>query len=181
MPIWEEWADDVRAVLDGARSEQAAVLAETDGGPTCVLFTAMHPERVTGLILANTTARRFDVVDANTEPGDRVSNHNGLGVPGRPPERADVDHGRSKAIVKQDVVTEIPWISGDGSSRPAGNGARTTPDRHSQRRAALAKKGSTLGTRPPVPVALPVHRLALAPGMRPTPTVGGSQSASEGG
>jgi hypothetical protein len=50
------------------------VLAEGDGGPTCVLFTAMHPERVTGLILAKTTARRFDGVDANTEPGDRVSN-----------------------------------------------------------------------------------------------------------
>ena len=59
MPTWEEWADDVRAVLDAARSEQAVVFAETDGGPTGLLFTAMQPDRVSGLILANTTARRL--------------------------------------------------------------------------------------------------------------------------
>ena len=45
MPTWEEWADDVRAVLDAAGSERTVVLAETDGGPTGLLFTAMHPER----------------------------------------------------------------------------------------------------------------------------------------
>jgi pimeloyl-ACP methyl ester carboxylesterase len=52
MPTWEEWADDVRAVLDAAGSERTAVLAENDGGPTGLLFTAMQPERVSGLILA---------------------------------------------------------------------------------------------------------------------------------
>jgi class 3 adenylate cyclase len=57
MPTWEEWADDVGSVLDGAGSEQAVVLAEGDGGPTGLLFTAMRPERVSALILANTTAR----------------------------------------------------------------------------------------------------------------------------
>ena len=56
MPTWEEWADDVRAVLDAARSERAVVLAEADGGPTGLLFTAMQPERVSALILANPTA-----------------------------------------------------------------------------------------------------------------------------
>ena len=59
MPTWEEWADDVRAVLDAAASERAVVLAETDGGPTGLLFTAMQPERVAALILANTSARRL--------------------------------------------------------------------------------------------------------------------------
>ena len=59
MPTWEEWADDLRAVLDAAGSERAAVLAETDGGPIGLLFTATQPERVSGLILANTTARRL--------------------------------------------------------------------------------------------------------------------------
>jgi class 3 adenylate cyclase len=63
MPTWEEWADDVRAVLDAAGSERTVVLAETDGGPTGLLFTAMHPERVNGLILANTTARRLKADD----------------------------------------------------------------------------------------------------------------------
>jgi class 3 adenylate cyclase/pimeloyl-ACP methyl ester carboxylesterase len=63
MPTWEEWADDVRAVLDAVGSERAVVLAETDGGPTGLLFTAMQPERVCGLILANTTARRLRADD----------------------------------------------------------------------------------------------------------------------
>jgi class 3 adenylate cyclase len=63
MPTWEEWADDVRVVLDAAGSERAVVLAENYGGPTGLLFTAMHPERVSGLILANTTARRLRAED----------------------------------------------------------------------------------------------------------------------
>jgi pimeloyl-ACP methyl ester carboxylesterase len=57
MPTWEEWADDVRAVLDATGSERAVVLAQNESGPIGLLFTAMHPERVAGLILANTTAR----------------------------------------------------------------------------------------------------------------------------
>jgi class 3 adenylate cyclase/alpha-beta hydrolase superfamily lysophospholipase len=63
MPTWEEWADDVRAVLDASGSEQTVVLAEADGGPTGVLFTAMQPERVSALILANTTARGLKADD----------------------------------------------------------------------------------------------------------------------
>jgi class 3 adenylate cyclase len=63
MPTWEEWADDVRAVLDAARSERTVVLAENDGGPTGLLFTALHPERVAALILSNTTARRLRADD----------------------------------------------------------------------------------------------------------------------
>jgi pimeloyl-ACP methyl ester carboxylesterase len=59
MPTWEEWADDVRAVLDAAGSERTVVLAENDGGPTGLLFTAMQPERVAALILTNTWARRL--------------------------------------------------------------------------------------------------------------------------
>jgi pimeloyl-ACP methyl ester carboxylesterase len=43
--------------------EQAAVLAETDGGPTGLPFTATQPDRVSGLILANSTARRLRADD----------------------------------------------------------------------------------------------------------------------
>jgi pimeloyl-ACP methyl ester carboxylesterase len=39
------------------------VLAEGDGGPTGLLFTAMQPERVSALILTNTTARRLRAAD----------------------------------------------------------------------------------------------------------------------
>jgi class 3 adenylate cyclase len=63
MPTWEQWADDVPAVLDAAGSERTVVLAENDGGATGLLFTAMHPERVAALILANTSARRLRADD----------------------------------------------------------------------------------------------------------------------
>jgi class 3 adenylate cyclase len=63
MPTWEEWADDVRAVLDAAGSERTVVIATADGGPIGLLFTAIHPERVSGLILVNTSARRLRADD----------------------------------------------------------------------------------------------------------------------
>jgi class 3 adenylate cyclase len=63
MPTWEEWPDDVRVVLDAAGSKRTVVFAENDGGPTGLLFTAMQPERVSALILANTTARRLRADD----------------------------------------------------------------------------------------------------------------------
>ena len=63
MPTWEEWADDLGAVLDAAGSERTVVLAENEGGPTGLLVTAMQPERVAALILADTTARRLRAED----------------------------------------------------------------------------------------------------------------------
>jgi class 3 adenylate cyclase/alpha-beta hydrolase superfamily lysophospholipase len=71
IPTWEQWTDDVRAVLDAAGSERAVVYAEGDGGPTGLLFTAIQPERVSGLILSNTSARfvRADEYPIGLAPG----------------------------------------------------------------------------------------------------------------
>lgn len=63
MPTWEEWTEDVRAVLDAVGSERAAIFAENDAGPIAVLFAAMQAERVNALILANTTARVMKASD----------------------------------------------------------------------------------------------------------------------
>jgi class 3 adenylate cyclase/alpha-beta hydrolase superfamily lysophospholipase len=63
IPTWEEWADDVRGVLDAAGSERTVLLTEGNGGPTGLLFTAMQPERVAALILVNTSARRLRAED----------------------------------------------------------------------------------------------------------------------
>jgi class 3 adenylate cyclase len=57
IPTWEEWTEDITAVLDAAGSKQAAVLAAADAGPIAVLFAAMHPERVSALVLLNTSCR----------------------------------------------------------------------------------------------------------------------------
>ena len=57
IPTWEEWTEDLMAVLDAAGSERAAILASLDAGPIAIMFAAMHPERVSALILVTTSAR----------------------------------------------------------------------------------------------------------------------------
>jgi len=55
--IWEDWADDIRTVMDEAGSPKAAVIGVGDSGPIAMLFAAAHPERVSALVLVNTAAR----------------------------------------------------------------------------------------------------------------------------
>src|SRR5262245_37330973 len=43
--------DDIRAVMDAAGSERAALVGLGDGGPLCALFAATYPERTTALVL----------------------------------------------------------------------------------------------------------------------------------
>jgi pimeloyl-ACP methyl ester carboxylesterase/class 3 adenylate cyclase len=56
-PTWEDWADDVRAVMDAAGSERATVIGVGDSGPFAMLFAATYPQRVRSLVLVNTGAR----------------------------------------------------------------------------------------------------------------------------
>lgn len=56
-PTWEDWADDISAVLDATDSERATVIGVGDSGPLAMLFAASHPQRVTSLVLINTGAR----------------------------------------------------------------------------------------------------------------------------
>jgi pimeloyl-ACP methyl ester carboxylesterase len=57
LSTWEEWVEDVGAVLDAAGSRRAAIFAAVDSGPIASLFAATHPERVNALILHNSSAR----------------------------------------------------------------------------------------------------------------------------
>jgi class 3 adenylate cyclase len=63
MPTWEEWTEDILAVLDAVGSERTAILATLDAGPIAILFTAMHPDIVSALVLNNTTARYMQADD----------------------------------------------------------------------------------------------------------------------
>ncbi len=47
----EERMDDVRAVLDAAESEAAALIGVSEGGPMSMLFAATYPERTRALVL----------------------------------------------------------------------------------------------------------------------------------
>lgn len=51
MPILEVRMDDVRAVMDAAGSDRAALAGYSEGGPLCALFAATYPERVSSLIM----------------------------------------------------------------------------------------------------------------------------------
>ncbi len=60
LPDFETRMDDVRAVMDAAGSESAAIFAYSEGGPMSVLFAATYPERVRALVLYGTYAKRSD-------------------------------------------------------------------------------------------------------------------------
>jgi class 3 adenylate cyclase/pimeloyl-ACP methyl ester carboxylesterase len=57
VPTLEERMDDLRAVMDAAGSERAALYGISEGGPMSILFAATYPERVTALVLYGTTPR----------------------------------------------------------------------------------------------------------------------------
>jgi pimeloyl-ACP methyl ester carboxylesterase len=48
----EERMDDIRAVMDAAGSESAALMGVSEGGPLSILFAATYPDRTRALILA---------------------------------------------------------------------------------------------------------------------------------
>jgi pimeloyl-ACP methyl ester carboxylesterase len=53
----EERMDDVRAVMDAAGSERAALFGVSEGGPMSLLFAATYPERAQALVLYGSYAR----------------------------------------------------------------------------------------------------------------------------
>jgi len=63
LPTWEDWADDVLAVMDAAGSHKAVINGERDGGIMALLFAAMHPDRTLALSLGNATARYLRAKD----------------------------------------------------------------------------------------------------------------------
>jgi pimeloyl-ACP methyl ester carboxylesterase len=56
-PTLEDSMDDLRAVLEEAGCESAAVFGVSEGGPMSMLFAATYPDRVSSLVLCGTFAR----------------------------------------------------------------------------------------------------------------------------
>ena len=63
LPTLEQRMDDVRAVMDAAGSERAALLGVSEGGPMCLMFAAAYPARTSALILYGTFARALRAPD----------------------------------------------------------------------------------------------------------------------
>ena len=57
VPTLEERSDDIRAVMDAAGSQRAALVGLSEGAPMSVVFAASHPGRVSALVLYGGLAR----------------------------------------------------------------------------------------------------------------------------
>jgi pimeloyl-ACP methyl ester carboxylesterase/class 3 adenylate cyclase len=57
LPTLEQRMDDVRAVMDAADAERAALFGLSEGGPMCLTFAATYPSRTSALVLYGTFAR----------------------------------------------------------------------------------------------------------------------------
>jgi pimeloyl-ACP methyl ester carboxylesterase len=56
-PSMDKRMDDIRAVMDAAEMQKAAVLGWSEGGTLAALFAASHPERCQALVLQGAFAR----------------------------------------------------------------------------------------------------------------------------
>jgi len=63
LPTVEEWADDLRLVLDSVGIERAAVVGHYAGAVMSTFFAAAHPDRVSSLVLIDSAARMLRAPD----------------------------------------------------------------------------------------------------------------------
>ena len=94
LPTLEERMDDVRAVMDAAGSERAALLGASEGGSLGALFAATYPERTTALVLYAANARHpaHDLTAEQLQPildAFERSWGQGMALPMWAPSRAD--------------------------------------------------------------------------------------------
>jgi pimeloyl-ACP methyl ester carboxylesterase/DNA-binding winged helix-turn-helix (wHTH) protein len=59
LPDLEARMGDLVAVMDAARSGRAVLFGYSEGGPLSILYAASHPERVRGLVIYSSYARRL--------------------------------------------------------------------------------------------------------------------------
>jgi class 3 adenylate cyclase len=57
LPSLDAWMDDLRAAMDAASSDRAALIANIGGAITSLVFAASHPDRLTSLVIVDGFAR----------------------------------------------------------------------------------------------------------------------------
>jgi pimeloyl-ACP methyl ester carboxylesterase/DNA-binding winged helix-turn-helix (wHTH) protein len=70
LPTLEQRMDDVRAVMDAAGSERAAICGISEGGPMSALFAATYPEKTIALVMIGCYAKRIRSADYPWGPTD---------------------------------------------------------------------------------------------------------------
>jgi pimeloyl-ACP methyl ester carboxylesterase len=67
-PTFEARMDDIRAVMDAAGSERAALLGFSEGAALAALFAATHPDRTAALVLYDGVAYGLHADAGNVDP-----------------------------------------------------------------------------------------------------------------
>ena len=136
MVTLEQRAEDVRAVMDAARSERAAFVGWADGGAIGAMFAATNPERISALAMSAmtfvTTSTGLgvdpatmqlmqDTVERGWGSGGELDFVAPLGAAGGDPER----RGHAAAVGGGDrSAPGVPGPAGPGAvSRARGSGA----------------------------------------------------------
>jgi pimeloyl-ACP methyl ester carboxylesterase len=92
LPTLEERMDDVRAVMDAAGSERAAVFGFSEGGVMSALFAATYPERTIALALYGTFAKRIWSTDYPWAPTPEARARELESLERNWADRMDLDH-----------------------------------------------------------------------------------------
>lgn len=106
MGTAEERIDDIRAVMDAAGSDHAAIFGLSEGGPMAILFAATYPERVTALVLYGSFAH-------NPQTDDELAR-----------QLKFIDEHWGEGLTLHDVFRR--WLPDDKALAAAGRAERTT-------------------------------------------------------
>ena len=107
-PTLEQRMDDVRAVMDAAGSERAALLGHSEGGNMCILFAATYPDRASALVLVGSYAKRIRSDDYPWAPAwdDRIRE-----IEETERSWADPDVVRTLAPSRVDDAAFVAWLT----------------------------------------------------------------------
>ncbi|MGH2637105.1 MAG: alpha/beta fold hydrolase, partial [Actinomycetota bacterium] len=108
LPTLEQRMDDVRAVMDAAGSERAALLGHSEGGNMSVLFSATYPERTTALVLVGSYAARIPSDDYPWAPAPEDRRRE---IEATERDWVDPELVRSLAPSRADDDTFVAWMT----------------------------------------------------------------------
>ncbi|MCG5220965.1 alpha/beta fold hydrolase [Streptosporangium soli] len=128
-PSMDAMADDVAGLLDSEGIERAVIGGQSMGGYVTMAFCRRHPERVLGVILADTRASADpEAVRANRERIAAETADNGTGIlvtevlPGllgpTTKERRGMVFGRVRGLVQAAPRGAVAWASRAMAGRP---------------------------------------------------------------
>jgi class 3 adenylate cyclase len=104
----EDRMDDIRAVMEAAGFERAALVGLSEGGPLSMLFTATYPERVNALVLYGTFARGWIPNEQRPQRLKDVDDHWGTGLATRAAYAHLAEPERTRAAARGERISASP-------------------------------------------------------------------------